>query len=204
MISTAESDSAIALDGSELRIRFTRFDLEAFGLFMKTKRLPERSLAYDRRTGEYAITAPARFAGLLDPAATAGWRPSLPVSAHLFDYQAAVVRRALEAHRFAVWLDTGLGKTSVLLEWARQVMAGTGGRVLILSPLQVIEQTRVEARRWYGEGLGLEPLLSREELAGWCRRPGPGLGSATTRSSSPATCPSSAAVPDWCWTRARS
>jgi DNA methylase len=42
---------------------------------------------------------------------------------HLFDYQAWLVRRAVERERFAIFADTGLGKTAMQLDWARLVTA---------------------------------------------------------------------------------
>lgn len=156
-------------------VRFDRFDLEAYGLFLRVKRLPERQLRYDWRTDAYTVTAPARLAHLLDRGLATAERPAVPLAAHLFDYQAFIVARALEARRYAVWADTGLGKTAIYLEWGRQVLLRSGGRVLILAPLAVIEQIRAEARRFYGGGLELERLETRERLAEWCRRPGTGL-----------------------------
>jgi hypothetical protein len=64
----------------------------------------------------------------------------------------------------------------MFLEWARHVMAATGGRVLIFSPNNVIEQTREEAVRWYGEGLPVERIETRAALVEWLKQPGPGLG----------------------------
>ncbi len=72
--------------------------------------------------------------------------------------------------------NTGLGKTAVYLEWTRQVLHLTGGRVLILAPLQVIRQIQEEATRFYGSELKLEHLQTREVLTEWCQRSGPAAG----------------------------
>ena len=72
--------------------------------------------------------------------------------------------------------NTGLGKTIVFTEWARQVVALTGGRVLIFTPLAVIPQVIEEAHRFYGDRLQIERLDSREALADWCKLPGTGIG----------------------------
>jgi ERCC4-related helicase len=66
-------------------------------------------------------------------------RPSL-------DYQEFIVRQALDARRYAIWADTGLGKTAMLLEWARQVVKATGGRVLIFAPTH--ELIRQHCEEW--------------------------------------------------------
>lgn len=65
----------------------------------------------------------------------------------LFLFQADIVEWALENGRAAIFADTGLGKTLMQLEWARQVHKHTGGRILILAPLAVAEQTVREAAR---------------------------------------------------------
>lgn len=63
----------------------------------------------------------------------------------LFPFQDWIIRRALEAGKYAVFADCGLGKTFIQLEWSRQVADHTGGRVLILAPLAVTDQTIEEA-----------------------------------------------------------
>jgi superfamily II DNA or RNA helicase len=65
---------------------------------------------------------------------------------HLFEHQRLLVEWALRKGRSAIFADTGLGKTAIELEWARQVAAH--GRVLILTPLAVAAQTTREAKRF--------------------------------------------------------
>ena len=65
---------------------------------------------------------------------------------HLFPHQRAIVDWALRRGRCAVFSDTGTGKTAMQIEWARNV--STAGRVLILAPLAVAEQTVREAARF--------------------------------------------------------
>jgi hypothetical protein len=64
---------------------------------------------------------------------------------HLFPHQRDLVRWALRRGRSAIFADTGLGKGPMLLEWARQVVARTGRRVLVLAPLAVGPQLESEA-----------------------------------------------------------
>lgn len=59
---------------------------------------------------------------------------------HLFDFQRAIVEWALKKGRAAVFADTGLGKTLTQLSWADAV-ANHAGRVLIVAPLCVAQQT---------------------------------------------------------------
>lgn len=156
------------------QVEFRSFGLDAYDLFLRAKQLPESRLAYDWRTDTYTIDAPARFASILDAGLRWTDRAELPLAGHLFDYQRFIVEQALAARRYAIWADTGLGKTAMLLEFARQVVARTGGRCLLLSPLQVIEQTRAEAVRFYGQDLPIERLPDRDALADWCEH-GTGL-----------------------------
>ena len=68
------------------------------------------------------------------------------IDPRLFDHQAALVRWALRRGRAAIFADTGLGKTLMEIEWATHV--AKFGRVLILAPLAVAEQTVREAHRF--------------------------------------------------------
>src|SRR5204863_3031576 len=63
----------------------------------------------------------------------------------LYDFQRDIVRWALRRGRAAIFEDCGLGKTIQQLEWARHVMIT--GKVLIVAPLSVAEQTIQEAAR---------------------------------------------------------
>lgn len=174
----------ITIRGDLAEVTFDRFGLEQYELFLRAKRLPESQVSFDREADRYVLTTPARFADRLGvdvPTATAV-KPT-ELAPHLFDYQAWSVSLALPAKRFALWLDTGLGKTACFLEWARQVQGRTGGRVLILSPLGVIPQTREAAQQWYGDaktptwqlqdgGLPILHLRHRADLIAWAREGG--------------------------------
>ncbi|MDB5060129.1 MAG: hypothetical protein JWO59_3601 [Chloroflexi bacterium] len=71
-----------------------------------------------------------------------------PASLHprLFPHQRDIVLWALRLGKAAIFADTGLGKTAMQLEYARHVVAHTGGKVLILAPLAVALQTVAEAK----------------------------------------------------------
>lgn len=66
----------------------------------------------------------------------------------LFPFQRDIVRWALRKGRSAIFAGTGLGKTAMQLEWARQVHAYTSGDVLILAPLAVSKQTVREGEKF--------------------------------------------------------
>lgn len=67
----------------------------------------------------------------------------------LFPHQRHLVSWALETGRAAIFADTGLGKTPMQVEWAKHV-TDQRGRVLIIAPLAVSQQTVLEAERLLG------------------------------------------------------
>lgn len=80
------------------------------------------------------------------PRALARGLSSIPaLSSHLFSFQAACVDFALRAGPCGMFLDTGLGKTLVQLEYLEHARQETDGRALILTPLAVAKQIEREA-----------------------------------------------------------
>lgn len=63
----------------------------------------------------------------------------------LYEFQKDIVRWALAKGRACIFADCGLGKTPCQLSWAYQVHKHIGGKILILAPLAVTEQTAREA-----------------------------------------------------------
>lgn len=77
-----------------------------------------------------------------------------------YEFQNEVVRRAINRGRYAIFADCGLGKTLMQLMWAQA--ASAHGRVLILAPLCVADQTVDEGRKF-----GITVAHSRDgKLAG--------------------------------------
>jgi SNF2 family DNA or RNA helicase len=74
----------------------------------------------------------------------------------LFDFQKHIVEKSLIKGRFAVFADTGLGKTPMLLSWSENVLRKTNKNVLICTPLAVAAQTIREAEKF-----GIEASRSR-------------------------------------------
>ena len=66
----------------------------------------------------------------------------------LFEFQKFIVKRALNAGKYAIFADCGLGKTLMQLEWANQVVKHTNQPVLILAPLAVSGQTIKEGEKF--------------------------------------------------------
>lgn len=73
----------------------------------------------------------------------------------LFDYQKDITQTAIRKQKYAIFADCGLGKTMMILEYARHAAKVTGGKILIVSPLMVCNQTVDEAAKWYGEQNGI-------------------------------------------------
>ena len=88
---------------------------------------------------------------------------------NLFKFQEFIVRRALQKGKYAIFADTGLGKTIMQLSWANQVNKHTNKPVLILAPLAVSAQTIEEGRKFGIEvnrypGLGGILISNYEQL----------------------------------------
>jgi hypothetical protein len=84
--------------------------------------------------------------------------------AALKPFQRDIVLWALRRGRAAVFAGTGLGKTLMQLTWADAVARHTGGRVLILTPLAVAQQTVAEAAKFSIGGVAY--AKSQEEADG--------------------------------------
>lgn len=67
----------------------------------------------------------------------------------LFDYQRDIAATAIRKRKYAIFADCGLGKTLMLLEFAKHAARVTGKRVLIVAPLMVCRQHIKEAARFY-------------------------------------------------------
>ncbi len=75
----------------------------------------------------------------------------------LFEWQKDIVRWACKKGSSAIFLDTGLGKTFIQLEWARLM----GERTLIIAPLSVARQTVNEAKKI---GIDIKYIRSQAEM----------------------------------------
>ena len=75
------------------------------------------------------------------------------LNSNMFDFQKFIVKKALQAGKYAIFADCGLGKSLMQLEFANQVSKHTGKPVLILAPLAVSGQTineGIRGRALYG------------------------------------------------------
>lgn len=70
------------------------------------------------------------------------------LNANMYEFQKYITATALKKGRFAIFANTGLGKTLMQLEWADKVVQETGQPVLIVAPLAVAEQTIREGKKF--------------------------------------------------------
>ena len=77
----------------------------------------------------------------------------------LFNFQKFIVKRALNAGKYAIFADCGLGKTFMQLEWAKCVSSHTNKPVLILAPLAVSGQTISEGKKFHIEVMRYHPEM---------------------------------------------
>jgi hypothetical protein len=80
------------------------------------------------------------------------------LAGHLFAFQRDCVEFSLRAGATGCFLDTGLGKTEVQLEWCQKLIEHTNKKALIWTPLAVAQQTKKRADRW-----GYEARVIREQ-----------------------------------------
>lgn len=78
----------------------------------------------------------------------------------LFDFQKDFVRQAVRRGRCAIFADTGMGKTFMLLEYARLM---TNKKALVMAPLSVARQTVREARKF---GTHVTYIRGMDEVTG--------------------------------------
>jgi superfamily II DNA or RNA helicase len=81
------------------------------------------------------------------------------LAGHLFAHQSHCVEFALRVGSSGCFLDTGLGKTAVELEFLHQTLSHHNGYALILTPLAVARQIAKEGRRW-----GYDVRVIREQV----------------------------------------
>jgi hypothetical protein len=103
--------------------------------------------AYGEFLAKKALRAPKR-----------GLDRSPELAGHLFPFQASCVDHHLRAGAAGCFLDTGLGKTEVQLEYCQKAMEATNLTPIIWTPLAVAGQTLRRAEKW-----GYEAKVIREQ-----------------------------------------
>ena len=86
-----------------------------------------------------------------------GFEP-MNINENAFCWQKKIIEWHCKKGKSAAFLDTGLGKTIIQLEFANQVCKHTNGNVLILAPLAVASQTFREGKKF-----GIEVNICRTQ-----------------------------------------
>lgn len=135
-----------------MQITFNTRSMDDYRRFIALRQIP----TYSWR-GETAIV-PDEYAHLIGTKRRKPKQRKYTPHPSAFDYQRDIAALAIRKQKFAVFADCGLGKTLILLEFARHAAHATGKRVLIVSPLMVIPQTIAEAKRFYGDEFAIDPI----------------------------------------------
>lgn len=132
-----------------MKHRFNTLSITDYQTFLKIRKLPIYSFEGN------AAVFPDEFADVIG-----GKRKQIkgqkytPID-RLFDYQRDIARLAIQKQKYAIFADCGLGKTLMLLEFARHAAQCSGGKILIVCPLMVVQQHLDEVSRWYGETISI-------------------------------------------------
>lgn len=86
-----------------------------------------------------------------------GLRKIPKLAAHLFPFQVKCVSHHLRLGTAGCFLDTGLGKTEIQLEWCQKAIEATNSTAILWTPLAVAQQTQRRAEKW-----GYEAVVVRE------------------------------------------
>lgn len=88
--------------------------------------------------------------------------PASELNPKLFDFQRDIVKWALAKGKAAIFADCGDGKTAMQLEWAEQIRRRTSGKVLVIAPLAVSEQTKREGNKF---GISVNICASQSDVS---------------------------------------
>lgn len=86
------------------------------------------------------------------------------INPKLFDFQSEIVERALRFGRYGNFSSTGMGKTAMQIECARQVVTQKKCAALILAPLAVSGQTISEGEKFGTEILRLNGSVKKGNI----------------------------------------
>jgi len=143
--------------------------IDDYRRFIQIKKLPTYKIrgGFAHFPDEYAD----RIGVVREPTNRSKYKPL----AGLFDYQRDIAKLAITKQKFAVFADCGLGKTLIMLEFARHASReiGKDKAVLIVCPLMVVKQTIEEYGRFYG---GEIEQVAAKNLGAWLKDPTSSIG----------------------------
>ena len=74
--------------------------------------------------------------------------PDSWINSNAFDFQADIIQRAVREGRYALFMDTGLGKSLTQLNFNEAVLKHTNKPVLMVAPLAVVYQLEKESKKF--------------------------------------------------------
>ena len=154
-----------------MQLTFDVKSADSYRQFLSVRKCPSY-----RFTGR-SVDVPDQYAHMIEnvqagPVNDFCYTPHLP---GLFDYQRDISAIAIRRRKYAVFAECGLGKTLILLEFAKSAAQDTGGKILIVSPLMVCRQTIAEAGEWYGGSLPIKRIAAAD-LQPWLDSDGCEIG----------------------------
>ncbi len=136
-----------------------------YAMFLKIKQLP--SYRIRGRTASFPDEYAERLGVDVGLTAASEYKPH----PSMFDYQRDITAMAIRKRKFAVFADCGLGKTFMLLDFARHAAENLPADkcVLIVSPLMVVSQTLSECESFYNGDLRIDHIRAAD-LQEWLNK----------------------------------
>lgn len=159
-----------ALEGVRLHERLQREGVDVMEIYLDTRKIEDyqtflkvKSLPRYRFSGNSAWF-PDEYAHMLGIKTSRRERSKYAAPSWMFDYQGAITELAVRKKKFCVFLEPGLGKTGILLDFALHAMRSMPKKrvTLIVSPLMVVRQTIAEAKKFYGGEYPVKQIASRD------------------------------------------
>jgi len=151
-----------------MEITFDRKTIASYMQFLQLRQLPvyhwkgSAAIVPDEYAASFGMKAKRR-------------KVSYDPCSKCFDYQRDIVGIAIRKKKYAIFADCGLGKTLMILEFARHASKQSGEKVLIVSPLMVCKQTVDEASRFYDD-LSIGRVVAPDLQAWLSSNDGPLIG----------------------------
>jgi hypothetical protein len=144
--------------------------VESYQLFLKIKSLPRYRIV------GHTAEVPDEYAALLGMKPEARAKVNYRPIKGLFDYQSAFSKLAIRKRKFCLFIECGYGKTPIIFEHALAARKAIGPERngLIVSPLNVIDQTIGESRKFYKD-YPIEQVRAHD-LAEWMTTPHRNIG----------------------------
>jgi len=157
-----------------MKIKLNLDSLDDYELFLRVKLLP--TYRFVGRVAEFPDCYAERLGIWTKPDGRAPYAPARG----LFDYQEFFARLMINREKFAMFARPGLGKTFVMAETALHAfnLVSPMKKVLICSPLMIVDQTIEEIKRFYGDQGIHFPIerVTAKDLPEWTQEPGSHVG----------------------------